>query len=137
MTPPGHHPQVPSFEMRVSVLLFQKKEPPQNRSQEEALSLSCDPTPILSQRVSTTVEMPLAHPISTTTSSNFGPEPFLVVKCITADPGEAFADFSYRTEHPDKTQWSQRGDSEHKTELSFDRNSSARLVDMLSEYLRD
>ena len=56
----------------------------------------------LSQRVSTTVEMPLAHPISTTTSSNFGPEPFLVVKFITADPGEAFADFSYRTEHPVK-----------------------------------
>ena len=97
----------------------------------------CDPMRFLSQRVSTTVEMPLAHPISTTTSSNFGPEPFLVVKFITADPGEAFADFSYRTEHPGKTQWGQRGDREHKTELIFDRNSSARLVDMLSEYLRD
>ncbi len=51
--------------------------------------------------------------------------------------GEAFADFSYRTEHPGKTQWGQRGDREHKTELIFDRNSAARLVDMLSEYLRD
>ena len=78
----------------------------------------CDPMRFLSQRVSTTVEMPLAHPISTTTSSNFGPEPFLVVKFITADPGEAFADFSYRTEHPGKTQWGQRGASEHKTELA-------------------
>ncbi len=97
----------------------------------------CDPMRFLSQRVSTTVEMPLAHPISTTTSSNFGPEPFLVVKFITADPGEAFADFSYRTEHPGKTQWGQRGASEHKTELILDRNSAARLVDMLSEYLRD
>ncbi len=96
-----------------------------------------DPMRFLSQRVSTTVEMPLAHPISTTTSSNFGPEPFLVVKFMTADPGEAFADFSYRTEHPGKTQWGQRGASEHKTELIFDRNSAARLVDMLSEYLRD
>ena len=76
-------------------------------------------------------------PISTTTSSNFGPEPLLVVKFMTADPGEAFADFSYRTEHPGKTQWGQRGDREHKTELILDRNSAARLVDMLSEYLRD
>ncbi len=97
----------------------------------------CDPMRFLSQRVSTTVEMPLAHPISTTTSSNFGPEPFLVVKFITADPGEAFTDFSHRTEHPGKTQWGQRGAGEHKTELIFDRNSAARLVDMLSEYLRD
>ncbi len=36
-----------------------------------------------------------------------------------------------------QSQWGQRGDSEHKTELIFARNSSARLVDMLSEYLRD
>ncbi len=62
----------------------------------------CDPMRFLSQPVSTTVEMPLAHPISTTTSSNFGSEPFLVVKFITADPGEAFADFSYRTQLPVK-----------------------------------
>ena len=57
--------------------------------------------------------------------------------CGPADPGEAFADFSYRTEHPGNMQWGQRGDREHKTELILDRNSAARLVDMLSEYLRD
>ncbi len=97
----------------------------------------CDPIRFLSQRASTTVEMPLAHPISTTTSSNFGPEPSLVVKFITADPGEAFADFNHRTEHPWQTIWGPRGAREHKTELILDRNSSARLADMLSEYLRD
>ena len=81
--------------------------------------------------------MPLAHPISTTISSNFGPEPFLVVKFMTADPGEAFADFSRRTEHPRQAQWGLRGEREHRTELILDRNSAARLVDLLAEYLRN
>ena len=81
--------------------------------------------------------MPLAHPICTTTSSNFGPEPFLVVKFMISDPGEAFADFSHRTEHPRQAQWGQRGDREHKTELILDRNSAARLADLLNEYLKD
>jgi hypothetical protein len=49
--------------------------------------------------------MPLAHPTSTTTSLNFGSEPFLVVKFMIADPGEALADFNHRTEHPRQTIW--------------------------------
>ncbi len=86
----------------------------------------------LSQRVSTTVEMPLAHPISTTTSSNFGPEPFLVVKFITADPGEAFADFSYRTEGPRQTQWSLGGEREHL--FLFRRGSQPPSPNVVSVY---
>ncbi len=38
--------------------------------------------------------MPLARPTSTTTSLNFGSEPFLVVKFMTGDPGEAFGQAS-------------------------------------------
>ena len=86
--------------MPVSVPLIQRKSLPNMGHHRRLFLYLGDPMRFLSQRVSTTVEMPLAHPISTTTSSNFGPEPFLVVKFITADPGEAFADFSYRTEHP-------------------------------------
>ena len=81
--------------------------------------------------------MPLAHPTSTTTSLNFGSEPFLVVKFMTADPGEAFADFNHRTEHPRQTNWGQRGDREHRMELIFDKDSAGRLADFLTEYLKD
>ncbi len=98
----GSRPQVPSFRDAGQHPLGQRKSLP-NMGLKRRLFLSHgDPMRFLSQRVSTTVEMPLAHPVSTTTSSNFGPEPFLVVKFITADPGEAFADFSHRTEHPGK-----------------------------------
>ena len=117
--------------------LGQRKSLPNTGLKRRLFLYVYDPMRFLSQRVATTVEMPLAHPISTTTSSNFGPEPFLVVKFITADPGEAFADFSHRTEHPGNTQLGQRGDREHKTELILDRSSATRLVDMLTEYLRD
>ncbi len=80
---------------------------------------------------------PLAHPISTTTSSNFGPEPFLVVRFITANPGEEFTDFSNRTEYPPPSNWGQRGARESGTELIFDRNSAERLVGLLGDYLED
>jgi hypothetical protein len=46
--------------------------------------------------------MPLAHPISTTTKSNFGEE-MLAMKFMTADSGEHFADFSHRVEHTRQT----------------------------------
>ena len=79
--------------------------------------------------------MPLAHATSTTTTNNFGEE-MLVVTFMTADPGEAFADFSHRVDKPRQTQWGIRGAREHRTELIFDRNAE-RLVSLLSEYLED
>ena len=91
----------------------------------------------MSYPTATTDLVPLAHPTSTTTSNNFGPEPFLVVQFMTADPGEAFADFSHRVDKPRQTQWGIRGAREHRTELIFDRNSAERLVSLLSEYLGD
>jgi hypothetical protein len=78
--------------------------------------------------------MPLAHPISTTTTNNFGEE-MLVVKFMTADPGEAFTDFTHRIEHPRTTVWGQRGQRETRNELIFDKSSAERLRVMLGDYL--
>ena len=74
-------------------------------------------------------------PISTTTTANYGEE-MLVVTFMTADPGEAFVDFTHRIEHPRQTVWGQRGPRESRSELIFDRSSAERLVDVLSEFLR-
>jgi len=91
----------------------------------------------LSHPSSTTVAyMPLAHPISTTTTANYGDE-MLVVKFMTSDPGEAFTDFTHRVEHPRQTVWGMRGPRESRSELIFDRNSAERLVAMLGSYLAD
>ena len=79
--------------------------------------------------------MPLAHPISTTTTNNYGDE-MLVVKFMTSDPGEAFVDFSHRMEHPRQSTWGMRGPRESKTEMIFDRNSAERLIKMLGDYVR-
>ena len=78
--------------------------------------------------------MPLAHPTSTTTTTNYGEE-MLVVTFITADTGETFADFTRRVEHPRQTIWGQRGPRETRSELIFDRNSAEQLRVMLSDYL--
>ena len=78
--------------------------------------------------------MPLAHPISTTTTANFGEE-MLVVKFMTADPGEQFADFSYRVDHPRQSVWGIRSERESRSEMIFDKSSAARLVEMLNTYL--
>lgn len=78
--------------------------------------------------------VPLAHPISTTTTNNFGEE-MLVVKFMTADPGEAFTDFTHRVEHPPTNNWGQRGQRETRNELIFDRESAERLRVMLGDYL--
>ncbi len=80
--------------------------------------------------------MSLAHPISTTTTTNFGEE-MLVVTFMTADLGEAFSDFAHRVEHPRQTVWSQRGRREPKSELIFDCESAKRLVNLLRSYLDD
>ena len=80
--------------------------------------------------------MPLAHPVSTTTTSNYGEE-MLVVKFMTADPGEAFTDFTHRVEHPRQSIWGQRGPRESRSELIFDRSSAERLVEMLGNYLAE
>ena len=80
--------------------------------------------------------MPLAHPISTTTTTNFGEE-MLVVTFMTADLGEAFVDFTHRVEHPRQTVWGQRGPREARSELIFDRESAKRLEDLLRSYLDD
>lgn len=78
--------------------------------------------------------VPLAHPISTTTTPNFGEE-MLVVKFMTADPGEAFIDFTHRVENPRPSIWGVRGQRESRNELIFDRSSAERLVGLLNEYL--
>ena len=78
--------------------------------------------------------VPLAHPISTTTTNNHGGE-MLVVKFMTADPGEAFSDFTHRVEHPRQTVWGQRGQRETRNELIFDKSSAERLRVMLGDYL--
>ena len=78
--------------------------------------------------------MPLAHPTSTTTTSNFGEE-MLVVTFMTADLGEAFVDFTHRVEHPRQTVWGQRGPRETRSELIFDRNSAERMRVLLAEFL--
>ena len=80
--------------------------------------------------------MPLAHPISTTTTNNFGEE-MLVVKFMTADPGEAFTDFTHRVEHPRQAIWGRSGPRESRSELIFDRESGDRLRAMLDDYLAD
>ena len=80
--------------------------------------------------------MPLAHPTSTTTTTNYGEE-MLAVTFMTADPGEAFVDFTHRIEHPRQHAWGQRGPRESRSELIFDRNSAERLVDLLGSYLDD
>ena len=59
----------------------------------------------------------------------------LVVMFMTADPGEAFSDFSYRIEHPRRNEWGMPIGRESRNELIFDRNSAARLVEMLNSYL--
>ena len=78
--------------------------------------------------------MPLAHPVSTTTTSNYGEE-MLVVKFMTADPGEAFTDFTHRVAHPRQSVWGMRGPRESRTELIFDRKSAERMQTLLAEFL--
>jgi len=80
--------------------------------------------------------MPLAHPTSTTTTTNYGEE-MLVVTFMTADLGEAFVDFTHRVEHPRQTVWGRRGPRESRSELIFDRESAKRLVDLLGSFLDD
>lgn len=78
--------------------------------------------------------MPLAHPTSATTTSNYGDE-MLVVSFTTSTPGERHADFAHRVVNPPKPQWGIRGDREHRTELIFDPASAARLIELLAEYV--
>ena len=78
--------------------------------------------------------MPLAHPISTTTTNNFGEE-MLIIKFMTGDPGEQFADFSHRVGHPRTSQWGMRGDRESRSEMIFDRSSAERLANLLEQFL--
>ncbi len=82
--------------------------------------------------------MPLAHPLSTTTTTNYGEE-MLVVTFMTADLGEAFSDFAHRVEHPRQTVWSQRGRREPKKKANSSSmsESAKRLVNLLRSYLDD
>ena len=60
----------------------------------------------------------------------------LVVTFMTSDPGERFADFSYRVEHPRQMVWGIRGEREARQELIFARSSAERLVGLLRSYLQ-
>ena len=77
--------------------------------------------------------MPLAHPVRTNTTKNYG-EPLLVVAFEESRPGETLDSFEYRIENPPSAVWGQRGPRQERTELIFTRDAAVRLIEMLRPY---
>ena len=78
--------------------------------------------------------MPLAHPINTSTTDNYG-RPLLAVTFLESRPGEVLADFEYRVANPPEPVWGMRGPRQERVELILTMESAARLAAILADYL--
>lgn len=78
--------------------------------------------------------MPLAHPISTSTTDNYG-RPLLAVTFLESRPGEELAGFEYRVAHPPEPVWGMRGPRQERVELILTKDSAAQLASILADYL--
>jgi hypothetical protein len=72
--------------------------------------------------------MPLAHPVSSTSTNSFG-EPAVAVFFALARPGEEVADFQLRI--ASRGEWGQTRYGREKVELVLTRESVARLLQLI------
>lgn len=72
--------------------------------------------------------MPLAHPLSARTTTNFS-EQAVAISFATALPGENVNDFNTRI--TDVGPWGQSGVSRHRVELVFTREAALKLIEIL------
>jgi hypothetical protein len=73
--------------------------------------------------------MPLAHPTSSTPTSNFG-EPAIAISFALARPGETVNDFQTRI--TSRGQWGQTRYGKDRVELVLTKESVERLMGMLT-----
>lgn len=79
--------------------------------------------------------MPLAHPTTATTTSDFADE-MLVVRFMTARPGESAKGFAYRVAHPHGSVLGMmRRPRQSRVEFILNRSSAKRLGDQLETFL--